>query len=266
MKRKWLAVGIILLFVGLAAAPVISANDDVVASKIFSIPAKEKMVSITVLEYKPDGTIEKSVVKMSYRQAIDYKSELKDINDLDSRLSLYKKYKLIPQNVTDETLRQGMEEKALRFQPEIEKIQSKISHWKNNNSLFQRIYKNFRCNVGGWIGGGFRILGGSSFITGYINGLSGFLQITWYLLRSIDLFQFHVGLLGYLRAEEGDLPDIDFVGLFCSYFLLGFVGYFILDPPLPTIFFTFDGGFVGHAVACFCFVGAELYLIPPNDI
>jgi hypothetical protein len=263
MMLKWLAVGIILLFIGIAVAPVMNANDDVISFKTFSIPKREETVSITVLEYKPDGTIEKSVVKMSREQVKNYKSELKGIKDLDSRLSLYKKYKLIPENVTDETLRKGMEEKALRIQPEIEKIQSKLSHWKSDDSVFK---KNFHCKVGGLFGDGLRVLGGSSSITCFINGLIyEFFRDKWDFIPSIDLFQFQIDLVGLLNASEGDLPDFSVWGFFCSYFLLGFVGFFILDPPFPIIFLTIPmyTEFIGYAVACYCFFGFSIGDIVP---
>ena len=60
MKRKWLAVGIILLFVGVTIAPTISAEEAQDNDKSILIDS----VPITVLEYKSDGTVERTVVKI----------------------------------------------------------------------------------------------------------------------------------------------------------------------------------------------------------
>jgi predicted phosphoribosyltransferase len=98
--RKWLAIGIILLFLGVTIAPAMNANDDVIITKSFSTPKKDDMVSITVLEYRPDGTIGKSVIQLSKIQAEKLRTELNNVRELGKRLSIYKKYNLIPQNTT----------------------------------------------------------------------------------------------------------------------------------------------------------------------
>ncbi|MBE3122699.1 MAG: hypothetical protein IMZ58_10910, partial [Thermoplasmata archaeon] len=75
LLRKSLAVCIILLFVAMTFSPIINAQNNTIVSKSFSIPEKENTVSITVLEYKPDGTIGKSVVKLSKIQAEKLRGE-----------------------------------------------------------------------------------------------------------------------------------------------------------------------------------------------
>ena len=246
MKRKCLAIGIILLFVGITCLPTINAHDDAIISKAFSIPKKEDTVSITVLDYKPDGTIGKSVVKMSPEQVVKLREELTDVKDLDTRLSIYKKHNLIPQNVTADTLRLGMEERAQRIYPESEKLQKFIT---NSNSHF---YVDLNCRVEGEIFYGLRFLGGLSLITCILNGAN--LNGPW--IPSIDLFQILFGFGGFFHTYNGSLSDSWISGLFYAVFLLGFVGYFIKVTPFPNIFLTYYCTYFGYTVAGLCFVGA----------
>ena len=246
LLRKCLAIGIILLFVGITCLPTINAHNDSIISKAFSIPKKEDTVSITVLDYKPDGTIGKSVVKMSPEQVVKLREELTDVKDLDTRLSIYKKHNLIPQNVTADTLRLGMEERAQRIYPESEKLQKLIT---NSNSHF---YVDLNCRVEGEIFYGLRFLGGLSLITCILNG--GNLNGPW--IPSIDLFQILFGFGGFFHTYNGSLSDSWISGLFYAVFLLGFVGYFIKVTPFPNIFLTYYCTYFGYTVAGLCFVGA----------
>jgi hypothetical protein len=250
--RKGLAIGVFLLLVGIAYSPVINADDESRISKAFSIPEKEDSVLITVLEYKPDGTIEKSVVQLSKRQAEDFTTELNDANDLDKKLSIYKKYGFIPQDVTSEKLRLGMEEKALRFGPEIEILQNYLTKWKKNNFLSNHFCINFFCVVNSYFVGGFRLLYGTSLLLSIINYYSPF------LIPSFDLYQINVGSYGRFATYHGILPDSGILGLLTASFLLGFVGYYVANFP-TRIFFTISATFIGFAVACLGFSGIPIY-------
>jgi hypothetical protein len=246
LLRKSLAVCIILLFVAMTFSPIINAQNNTIVSKSFSIPEKENTVSITVLEYKPDGTIGKSVVKLPKIQADKLRGELNNVKDLDTRLSIYKKYNLIPQDVTAETLRLGMEERAQRIYPGSEKLQKFIT---NSNSHF---YVDLNCRVEEEIFYGLRFLGGLSLITCILNGAN--LNGPW--IPSIDLFQILFGFGGFFHTYNGSLSDSWISGLFYAVFLLGFVGYFIKVTPFPNIFLTYYCTYFGYTVAGLCFVGA----------
>jgi len=251
MKRKCLAIGIILLFVGIVCSSAISAYDDTILSKSFSIPKKNDIVSITVLEYKPDGTIGKSFVKLSKVQAEELKAELKNTKDFDIRLSIYKKYNLIPQDITVEKLRLGMEEKAQRLGFTKEKLQKYITHYTNSNRQHYFFCMNFKSMVEGASIYGLRFLGGTSFATSVINAFIYFFGLDIPFRPSKDLFQTYVSFMGVLKTYNGTLPDSDVSVLFQATFLFGFVGYVVGN--LPLIFITDLCEYLGYAVASICF-------------
>jgi len=253
---KALVIGIILLFVGIAYAPVICAQDDTIISKTFSIPKKEDTVSITVREYKADGTIGKSVVKMTQEQERGFRAELKSVKDMDTRLSIYKKYHLIPQDVTDEKLRLGMEEKARRFGPEIEMLQNYMTNLKSNNFLSEHFCMNFFCRVDTFVVGSLRFLCGSSFITSVLNNYIS------PILPSIDLFQIIVGFGGGLGTTNGILPDSFIFGFAIAFFIFGFVGYYISQSWAPTFFISEIDLSLGYAVASLGFTAFPWYYDP----
>jgi len=247
LLRKSLAVCIILLFVAITFSPIINAQNNTIVSKSFSIPEKENTVSITVLEYKADGTIGKSVVKLPKIQADRLRSELNNVKDLDTRLSLYKKYNLIPQDVTAETLRVGLERAQMMY-PEIKRLQKLIANSDGRHFLF-----NFNCGVDGDIGYGLRFLGGLSLITCILNGINPYNES---LLPSIDLFQILFGIGGALHTYNGTLPETWSAGFWYAIFLLGFVGYCLKMTPIPNIFITGTYYFFGYSVAALCLVSA----------
>jgi len=136
---KGLAVGIILLFVGVTIAPTINAQDNSKSILIDSIP-------IIVLEYKSDGTVERTVVRMTREQADNYHEEMRNAQDLDTRLSIYKKYHLISQDITVDSLRAGMEERAQKMGLTQDGL---MSQFRSNRSLRLRVYRNIFCSVSG---------------------------------------------------------------------------------------------------------------------
>ena len=264
MKRKWLAIGIIVLFVGIAFSPAISAYDYTIFSKAFSLPMKDDMVSITVLEYKPDGTIGKSIVKLSTIQVESLRAELNDVKGLDKQLSIYKKYNLIPQDATAEKLRLGMEEKAQRLGVTNKKIKDFITKFNSTYSP-QRLKffcMNFKCIVEGSIIMGLRFLGGTSFFTSVINFFSYYFYLP--LLKSIDLFQIYMAVWGTFMSYNGTLPDSYIDGLIYLALLFGFVGYVLLINP-PLFIITIACLYSGYAVASICFDSTFWVPPPPRD-
>ena len=144
--KKILVVGIILLFISVAVAPVINANDDVISTKTFSIPKKEDAVSITVIEYKPDRTVERTVFRISPEQTDSFHKEMSNAQDLETKLSIYKKYNLISQDVTVDSLRAGMEKRAEEMGLTQDGL---MSQFRGNRSLFLHVYRNIFCSVSG---------------------------------------------------------------------------------------------------------------------
>ena len=241
-------VGIILLFVSITCFPTICAHDDMILSKVISIPQKEDTVSITVLEYRPDGTIGKSIVKMSQEQVVKLREELTSVKDMDTQLCIYKKYNLIPENVTADVLRLGMEERAQRMYPEVERLQKLMTNSNTRHFLF-----NFNCGVEGEMDLGLRFLGGLSLITCILNSFNPYYGL-W--LPSIDLFQILFGFGGRLHTYNGILPEFWSTGFWYAIFLLGFVGFSFKLTPIPTIFITGNYYFSGYSIAALCLAGA----------
>jgi len=257
--RKCLAVGIILLFVGIAYAPVINAIDESRIPKALSIPKKDDSVSITVLEFKADGTVEKSIVKMPCEQWMNYRAEIRDVRDVDTKLSVYKKYNLVPQNVTADTLRLGMEEKARRIYRESGPLCDLVFCNKSNNAFLGYFYRNRNCAVSGWMFLGLRFLGGLSFIISLINGIINIFYMVVpnfppFLIPSIDLFQILIGGIGGVHAYNGGLPEWNVAGIQILIFLLGFVGYQLIEIPFPPFFLTFFYQFVGYTLNIHCYI------------
>jgi hypothetical protein len=136
--KKGLIVGIVLLFLTIGFSPIITAQDN--TKSIGSVP-------ITILEYKADGTVEKTVVRMSPEQADNFHEEMRNAQDLDSRLSIYKKYNLISQDVTADTLQAGMQEKARSMGLTQDDL---MSQFRSSQSLFPPfVRRNIFCYVSG---------------------------------------------------------------------------------------------------------------------
>jgi hypothetical protein len=142
LMKQGLVVFIILLFISVAVGPIINGN---------TIPQAIGDVPITILEYKADGTVKRTVFRMSHEQADSFHEEMKNIQDLDTRLSIYKKYNLISQNVTVDSLRTGIREKGQRMGL-TRNILMSLSSFRIKRSLFPpppNVYKNINCTVYG---------------------------------------------------------------------------------------------------------------------
>ncbi|MBE3093906.1 MAG: hypothetical protein IMZ52_02660 [Actinobacteria bacterium] len=224
---KCLAVGIILLFAVMAISPVINARNNTIVSKPVSTSEKENTVSITLLEYKPDGSIAKSIVKVSCEQEQKLRMELNGVNDLNTRLSIYKKYNIIPSEVTVEKLRAGMEEKAQKMMLTQEKLKQIIS----TNSLNTR--KKFNLPYTGFVSVSINMMCNVSGIGRYFTIPFGLTSLTWLLLlgkngrTTIPCFDIQDTLIGYyyIFTSGGLLPDQEIETLIGVVKLNGFVGY-----------------------------------------
>jgi hypothetical protein len=242
MKRKWLAVGITLLFVAIAFSPATNARNDALLPK--AVSNSENDVSITVLEYKPDGTIEKSIVKMSQEQTEKFKGELNGVKDLDTRLSIYKKYHFIPQDATAEKLRLGMEEKAQRIGLTQEKLDQIVStdslNLENTLNLlkFRLTYINFKCSI---CGDGFFLI--------IPFGTASLKILPYYLFKkNITCHDIHdtiIGFAGTFNISGGLLPNREIEMEEGVLKLIGFVGYmswiYVNTPWVKYYYSSFEG-------------------------
>ena len=208
---KCLSVGIILLFLTIEFSPIINAHDNPVYETIDRVP-------ITILECKADGTVQRTVFMMSPEQADSFHDEMRNAQDLDTRLYIYKKYYLIPQDVTVNTLRAGMQEKAQKMGLTQDKLERMV---KNNRTLFNKqIYVNTFCSVDGinyWEGREHYLIlpFGTTLITYPFSNAFPF-------TTNFDVLDYIIGRL-HFRAD-GKLGE--FYGSFRGVIkMVGFVGY-----------------------------------------
>jgi len=202
---KSIAIGIISLFLTIGLSTIITAQDNTK-----SIP--RDAVPVIVLEYKSDGTIERTVVRMSPEQADSFYEEIRDARDLETRLSVYRKYNLISENVSGYTLRAGMEEKAQRMGLTQDKL---ISLIQRDKTIFH-VYRNIFCFVSGDTSGDRFLLipFGLSLFTAF------FSYFTRNSLPSADAIDFIIG--GFSFISRGLLGQVDSYSITTT--LVGFVG------------------------------------------
>ena len=138
--RKGLIVGIILLFLTIGFSPIINADGNTIPQAIGDVP-------ITILEYKADGTVERTVFRLSREQADSFHEEMRNAQDLETKLSIYKKYNLISDDVTVDSLRAGMQEKTQKMGLTQNGLMPLI---RVNRSPFpSNVYRNRNCSVSG---------------------------------------------------------------------------------------------------------------------
>ena len=248
--KKLLVVGVIVLFLGLAIAPSINAIVDGSKPKLFSRNADCKTVKLAVYEYKADGTIEKNIVRLSYEKLNELKEEIQTVENIEERLSILKEYNLLPQDVTLEKLRAGMERKAQRVGLTDERLEGIVNRLslRNNNRVF---YMNRKCDIFSFVVGGIKLNFGLSFITSVINAFMFYKDPLYlsYLIPSIDFLKMFFVRIGFdLWVTNGLLPDIELGGEGGEHdpimLMLGFVGYHI--SVLPTFFLEVVGILFGY--------------------
>ncbi len=256
--KKLLVVGVIVLFLGLAVAPSINANINRKQPKAVLNATDQDIVEIVVTEYKPDGTIEKSTLKMPYIKVKELRKELKDVKDEEERLSIYKKYNLISQNVTCEKLRADMDERARRLGLSKNKIENALSRDETNIPNFLKYLKsvkNYMCLVSGIVAIGIRLYFGVSWFTSFINGVMFYyLNFPSLFIPSADVINTGLVLGGRFETRNGTLPNNgeDFFDIM-FYLIVGFVGFVIslYLIPIRRIIFGWEDffGFAAFAYA-----------------
>lgn len=215
VTNKGLIVGIVFLFLTICFSPIINADGK-------SIPQTRSSVPITILEYKADRTVERTVFRLSREQVDSLHEEMRNAQDLDTRLSIYKKYNLISQDVTVDSLRVGMEKKAKTMGLTPDDL---MSQFRSNRSLFPPfIHRNIFCTVSGgqfpWYGSCYPYIphgpgvprhGMFFFITDCFLQSRGFLGKFYFCL-----FFILVGFVGIIECDCVKGPYIDIDG-FCVY-------------------------------------------------
>ena len=199
---KCLSVGIILLFLTIEFSPIINAHDNPVYETIDRVP-------ITILECKADGTVQRTVFRMSPEQAESFHEEVANAQDLETKLSIYKKYNLISQDITVDTLRAGMEERAQEMGLTQEGLMSQFRSSQSLLSPFVR--KNIFCAISGYQFGGvpfmllfFRLSNLGDRTTNFdivdfiIGGLSVSVEGLWGIFYMDSVFVKLLGFVGVL--------------------------------------------------------------------
>jgi hypothetical protein len=257
--KKSLAIGIIFLFIGVAVAPSINAkiNDQLIQERLPS--ATTKTIKVIRYEYKSDGSIDKKVLEVPQNEFRTFQDEFRFAKTMEEKLDLYKKYDLVPQNVSMDTLRKNFNEYVQRINTSKTSIENYAQNINTIQHLKRSSYIQIVVNTDCYVDGGdvftVRFTLGLSSIIGRINFLiyvvlqKGYFPD--YLLPSSDLFMLHISGLGEIYTE-GKLGERDCYG--SPFFLLmtGFVGYRVIVP-----FFVTDW-FIGDSQLVFAVSGPEV--------
>lgn len=199
--KKGLIVGIVLLFLTIGFSPIINADGNTIPQAINDVP-------ITILECKADGTVETTVMRMSSEQADSLHEEMANAHDLDTKLSIYKKYNLISQDITVDSLREGMEERAQEMGATQDDL---ISQFRSNRSLLPPfVRRNIFCSISGYTFGG-----GVPLLIPFFR-----LSPLWDRATHFDIVDFIIG--GLSISSKGLFGIFNLECLFVK--LVGFVG------------------------------------------
>ncbi len=237
--KKGLTIIISLLFIGIAFVPAINA-DKSTTSFI------KKLVDINISQYKEDGTVEKTTVKIYKEEALELAKQLKNTKDHKKRFSLYKKYGLIPNDISREQLRQKMLKNAVQMgftKKMIDSFNKKIEYGRTGPDRW--FTANYLNSIEGTFIFNYNLPLGLSMFTGTPN--LALYAIGKDLFPSADFLYAAISPLGIYEFLDGELPDFHLLSL-GAFVLVGFVGY-VASSPL----FGIAGYMVGYAVASFAF-------------
>jgi len=222
--KKGFVVGIIILFLTIGFSPIINADGNTIPQAIGDVP-------ITIIECKADGTVERTVFRMSREQADSFYEEMRNAQDLDTRLSIYKKYNLISQDITVDSLQAGMEERARGMGLTQDDL---MSQFRSNQSLFPPfVRRNIFCYVTGgeavWNGFCFPPITG---VTGWVRHIGLFFFITGCSIETL-------GLLGTFYLECLFVKLVGFVGIIRTgshnnWRAIGYEGFCVYTKALGT--------------------------------
>jgi len=249
MKRKWLAIGIILLFVGIAYSPVINASK---VDGLFKIKQNvdDKLVQVNCYEFKYDGNVEKTTILLPKSEHLQMRTALSLTSSIDEKLEVYQNYGVLPSNVSIQKIKENYNQYLIAKKINVTAIQEYVSSHKTLSHL--GIVMNNNCKIAAQVGGGININIGMSVITQWRNGIKSMVEGFWGLhlgkyWNSSDLSGFSLCILSGGLTSNGTLPDTSWDFLYSTLILLGFVGYYIEVLPLPIILLS--GDYLGYTVS-----------------
>jgi hypothetical protein len=252
MKRKCLAVGIILLFIGTTFSSVIEANR--VDNGLLKIKqnVEEKLVRVNCYEFKSNGSIEKTTIMLPKSEHLQMRKALSSTTSSEERLEVYKKYGVLPANVTIQKIKEDYEQYLQAKKINVAAIR-KYANTHKTKPLFD-ITINFNCRIDAIITLGISIDFGTNAIVQYWNSIVYLYYGLFYdpallkwFLPGIDIGVFSNTLSGIIQTWNGTFPDTYSGPLFLKMILLGFVGYYLEDLALPI--FCIYGEYYGYAVS-----------------
>lgn len=237
--KKVFSIIVILIFIGIAFTPTLSGND-------LNNRVESELTAISISTYENDGIVEKTTVKLYIEEALELAKQLKETNNHKKRFSLFKKYGLIPKDVTREQLRQKM----LKYAAQIGLTRNKM------DSIFKK-FANGRRESDRWFAANYLNAIEGVFVFNYnlplgLSMFTGTPNLALYamhkdLLPSADILYIALSPLGFYEFVEGELPDFHLFSL-GAFGLIGFVGYVVSSP-----LFGIGGYMVGYAVISFAF-------------
>ncbi len=245
--RKWLIIGISLLFVGITYSPVSDANKVDELFTIKQIPS-EKSIQIHCYEYKSDGTIEKTIISLPKSEYHEMKQALWQITSLEEKLDVYQRYGIIPSNITIQQMKEKYDQYLITKNIDIDAPRNQVPTRKN---IFGLVL-NFNCKINVMGRMGIHLNLGMSAVTQFLNFIAIFLHNgsgSPSFVQGIDLCDFCCYVLGDIDVSEGVFQDYTSTLAPMTMMMLGFVGYFIVDFPLPM--FHYGAEYLGYTVFIF---------------
>ena len=246
---KGLAVGIILLFIGIACSPVINANKVDELFKVKQNP-EDKLVQVNCYEFKSDGSIEKTTILLPKSEHLKMTQALSLTTSIEERLEVYKKYGVLPSNVSIQKIKENYDQYLNAKKINVPAIQEYAENYKNIRPL--GIWMNTHCKISASIGLGININFGMSAITQWWNVIAALIyqwryMYIWLFLPGIDLSAFSFCVGAFIETWDGIFPDSSWDLDFCTMILLGFVGYYVEVIPLPIVLIF--GEYLGYTVS-----------------
>jgi hypothetical protein len=219
LNKKYVALGVIVLFITLILAPITNAS-------VKDQSSSEELMQIEISEYKADGNIENKIFLLTKKEVNDLKNELIKSKTIDGQLDILKKYNLIPKDIDAITLENEMYQRALNlgFSKDINPEKSKIK-LPILLKLFSKVNIIYM--------GGISLNLGLKFIVRIIN------LIPFIKLPTFDFVDVCGGIFG-VTTTTGLFSNnslITFPGIIG---MLGFIGYRIKFPFLMHIYSGFS--------------------------
>ncbi len=253
---KGISVGIITLFMSLAALPALGTGDSFInretnkelgIARTMNAPNDAwdcNTIEIELTEYRSDGACETRVVQLSLDAAREILKAFQNTQDSRETFRILKKHELIPRDTVLEDWRKGMYDRAKTLGI----LPGDIQDFFHLNREVARLKLPFmlsalsKVDAVSIIGSGIRI--GVPSYRGLLKLMTGF--------RFMDLFDIRGGLVGIISTKNV-IRQHSFVAIPSVMGMIGFVGMhlhipFILDIYTGFSALTFAGGAGIHTV------------------